>query len=285
MQGQVLLRPQRKDGATLALLSGSHVYMQEYFDTFGPAHGMLTAAQVDALAAEAECDGDVDKAVRVEDARVLRSQDWHKLFHQDHVAWFLERGCEEVYIEAPAGSVVLWNSLTVHCGAPASRDALKRIERAEVAWEDYVRATFFVCMTPVLPPVAVPLTHHHLLEMATHEQSTMFAMADLRGRVKVIDALLRCKVVSHNPWRARAFDVVTYAYGAKAARPRPPAALTPDTFVTVVPESIRVTVAGCLGLELLAAAYAVKTGRDDMRARCKAARLALLGRGTAGCPL
>lgn len=44
--------------------------------------------------------------------------DWFKL-EDKHVDWYLEQGCKRVTIECPKGSMVLWESRTVHAGRGA----------------------------------------------------------------------------------------------------------------------------------------------------------------------
>ena len=64
-------------------------------------------------------------------------QDWQKL-EADEVQWYKDEGCESLAIACPAGSVVLWDSRTVHHG----REPIKGRERARL------RNVAYVCMTP-----------------------------------------------------------------------------------------------------------------------------------------
>ena len=75
---------------TLQLLKGSHLLHREFADHFNLRK---------------------DKRYR---------SDWFKLT-QEHVDWYLARGCEKIAIECPAGSMVLWESRTVHAGRSAVR--------------------------------------------------------------------------------------------------------------------------------------------------------------------
>jgi ectoine hydroxylase-related dioxygenase (phytanoyl-CoA dioxygenase family) len=46
--------------------------------------------------------------------------DWYKLTDAEE-EFFIERGCVEKKIKCPAGSLVLWDSRTIHCGTEAMR--------------------------------------------------------------------------------------------------------------------------------------------------------------------
>ena len=45
-------------------------------------------------------------------------QNWHTLT-DEQIQWLMDRGCRDLRIVAPAGSQVLWDSRTVHCGHKA----------------------------------------------------------------------------------------------------------------------------------------------------------------------
>lgn len=63
--------------------------------------------------------------------------DWYKL--NDHeISFFKDKSCEMVKIKCPAGSMILWDSRTIHCGV----EALKR--RANKNF----RSVIYICMTP-----------------------------------------------------------------------------------------------------------------------------------------
>ncbi len=67
--------------ATLALLEGSHKYHREFKDTFN----------------------------------ITNKDDWYKL-NEDEYNFYSDKGCKEVRISCPKGSLVLWDSRTIHCG-------------------------------------------------------------------------------------------------------------------------------------------------------------------------
>lgn len=51
-------------------------------------------------------------------------QNWFKL-KPEHIQWYEEMGCEKVYIECSKGSMVLWDSRTVHAGRAPVRGRTK----------------------------------------------------------------------------------------------------------------------------------------------------------------
>ncbi len=49
-----------------------------------------------------------------------KKDDWFQLSSEkdsEHVKFFIDKGCEQKRISCPAGSMVLWDSRTIHCGA------------------------------------------------------------------------------------------------------------------------------------------------------------------------
>ena len=64
--------------------------------------------------------------------------DWYKLASADEHAFFESRGCRSVGIACPAGSMVFWDSRTIHCG----REPMKT--RAQPNF----RNVAYICMTP-----------------------------------------------------------------------------------------------------------------------------------------
>lgn len=75
----------------LSVLTNSHKYHQEFFQTFNiDTHG----------------------------------SDWYVINKNTHLEWFLRKGCECKWIIAPKGSLVLWDPRTIHMGT------LPRVDRA-----------------------------------------------------------------------------------------------------------------------------------------------------------
>lgn len=278
VQGQVPLVTQRADGGTLVVLARSHKLTAEYFDTMGPAHGIPTAAQLAAMEAELAAGTGTVTAADVAKAKEVRAKDWHMVFPApgatkggNDIDWFLARGCEEVCIEAPAGSLVLWDSRTIHCGLPATREALTDVYYGTRAWQDYIRATFYVCAVPMVPGLG---------DGGEHKYMDM-ARADLDARETVAKALTRGEVVSHNPWRPRAFAKMPYNYGAPLTRRVPFPGLTPESFAALSAH-VQMLVGGPLGQELVEEAYADMMKLKDTRAATVAKKKALLSGTVAG---
>ena len=49
------------------------------------------------------------------------SEDWYKLNEQEK-KWYIDKGCKQYCIKAPIGSLVLWDSRTIHQGIEAQKD-------------------------------------------------------------------------------------------------------------------------------------------------------------------
>jgi len=106
-QGWVTGLDVRPGDATLTVLRGSHAYHAEFAARFGySASGKA---------------------------------DWHKLANQEELDFFVrEKGCERVAICCPAGSLVLWDSRTMHAGQ----------EPLLVRPEPNIRCIVYVCYVP-----------------------------------------------------------------------------------------------------------------------------------------
>lgn len=81
-----------------------------------------------------------DLKIKPEDSTKVKASkraNWYKLT-QDQVEWYRDNGCETVNIVCPAGSMVVWDSRTVHAG----RGALKNRQNPKN------RIVVYVCMLP-----------------------------------------------------------------------------------------------------------------------------------------
>jgi ectoine hydroxylase-related dioxygenase (phytanoyl-CoA dioxygenase family) len=87
VQGWVTALPVERDDATLRVLTGSHLMTNQLVDKF---------------------------------PRISTKQNWVPM-DDEAVAFLRLKGCADVRIECPAGSLVLWDSRTVHCGASPVR--------------------------------------------------------------------------------------------------------------------------------------------------------------------
>lgn len=78
--------------------------------------------------------GEFAKAFNITD-----KSDWYKLDKTAaHLNWFLAKGCRIRCIQCPAGSMVFWDSRTIHCG----------IEASNARATPNTRCVAYVCMTP-----------------------------------------------------------------------------------------------------------------------------------------
>ena len=103
IQGFVNLYDVAQGDATLRVLLGSHKHTPEFYNSL----------------------------------KEKNDRDWLPLTCEQ-VKWYKNRGCEDVCITAPAGSLVLWDSHTVHQGMEP------QIDRKD----PNIRATIYICMRP-----------------------------------------------------------------------------------------------------------------------------------------
>ncbi|KAH8929797.1 hypothetical protein BT69DRAFT_1276014 [Atractiella rhizophila] len=98
-QGIVNLTKVEPQDGGLVVLSGSSALFEEYWSTEGP-----------------------------------NFHDKDRKFTEEHLKWFYERGCEWVKVAANPGDLIIWDSRTIHYGAPAEGDR--------------TRVVFYACYAP-----------------------------------------------------------------------------------------------------------------------------------------
>ena len=121
VQGWVTAEDVGEGDATLRVLSGSHKLHAEFAEHF----------ELHVVEGESAKD------------RAKKKTDWFKLT-DEHLRWYLSKGCEIVDIQCPAGAQVLWESRTVHSGKSPTKGR-------PVARNRYVVYTSFLptsCLTP-----------------------------------------------------------------------------------------------------------------------------------------
>ena len=155
VQGFVTAYNAREGDATLAVLTKSHKYHKEMAEVLG---------------------------------KDVKGTDWH-LLNDEQKNFYLERGCKERFVKCTAGSLVLWDSRTIHCGKNPDRDRFK--------WN--MRLVVYVCMTP--------------RKWATE-----------KNLEKKRQALVEKRMTSHWPHKIKLFPLKPYTYGA----PVPPIEMLPD---------------------------------------------------------
>lgn len=150
VQGWVTACDVRARDGTLAYLSGSH-----------RLHGEFARAHPEAVS----------------------GTDWYKLSAKE-LAWYKQRGCEERMVEnIAAGTLVLWDSRTVHMGRPPVRGREQPNERC----------VFYVCYTP----------------------RTWASQATIDKRIRYFEEL---RMTSHWPHRVRVFAKTPRSYGRPLPR-------------------------------------------------------------------
>lgn len=143
IQGWVSANPVEEGDATLTVLEGSHKVHADFAKHFNVK----------------------DKA------------NWYKL-SQEQKEFYLERGCKQKFISCPEGSLVLWDSRTIHCG----------IQPAKGRAQPKIRCIGYVCYTP--------------RKLATKK--------DLEKKVQAFKDL---RTTSHWPHKPKLFARVPRTYG------------------------------------------------------------------------
>jgi hypothetical protein len=141
VQGQVNLYPVNEGDATLTILEGSHLFHDEFF---------------------------TDKEVDI---------DWYMLDEKD-INWYKEKGCKQFLIKAPIGSLILWDSRTIHAG----QEPIKGREK------ENFRMVVYVCHLP-------------------------YFFFDKRSKTRREKAFREKRVLNH--WSAKMFAKDPRTYGAE----------------------------------------------------------------------
>lgn len=107
------------------------------------------------------------------------SEDWYKL-NEEQENFYLSRGCTKIKITCPKGSLVLWDSRTVHCGVEPDRNRLHK----------KLRAVIYVCYMP----------------------RVLCNAKDLKKKQK---AFYEKRTTRHNPYKIGLFGKEPRTYGRK----------------------------------------------------------------------
>ena len=142
IQAWVNAYPTRVGDATLAIMEGSHKYHEEFRDKFNTPSG-----------------------------------EWNKLTPEQE-QFYLEKGCNYQRISCPRGSLVLWDSRTIHCGT----EAIKGREKPNF------RAVVYVCYAP--------------RKLAKDK--------DIKKKQKALEEM---RLTTHHPLRVRLFAKNPRTYG------------------------------------------------------------------------
>jgi hypothetical protein len=124
---------------------------------------------------------------------ITKKQDWYKL-NEDEEQFYINAGCEKKKIMCPKGSLVCWDSRTIHCGTEANR-ARKNPKH---------RAVIYLCYQP---------------RIYTTE-------AQLKKKLKALEDM---RTTSHWPCKVKLFGKNPRTYGNELPKITqiPPPVLTP----------------------------------------------------------
>lgn len=137
VQGFVSLKNINKGDATLSVFEGSHKFHKQFAHTFN----------------------------------ITDKSDWFKLNNSEHYDFYKDKGCVEKRIVCTAGSLVLWDSRTIHCGVeplknrpkkntrfivylcymPRNLSTQKLILKKRKAFEDLRMTTHWPCKSKLFP--------------------------------------------------------------------------------------------------------------------------------------
>ena len=109
--------------------------------------------------------------------KIENKSDWYKHTEEEQ-KFYEDKGCEEKRIKCSAGSMVFWDSRTIHCGTESMRNRE----------EKKIRNVVYVCMTP----------------------RKLITEANLRKKRKAFDEL---RMTSHWPHKPKLFPVNPRTYG------------------------------------------------------------------------
>jgi hypothetical protein len=163
--------------ATFSFMEGSHKFHAEAFEAFSAT----AAATIEKLNL-AETDEDLKKlAAAVKDLKELNSsKDWYKLSPEQQ-DFYSARGCEIKNMKCPRGSMVFWDSRTMHCGIEASRKRLN----------PKLRAVIYLCYMP-------------------RQQCTA---KNLKKKREALDGVDGVRTTTHHPCDVRLFNKRPRTYG------------------------------------------------------------------------
>ena len=111
--------------------------------------------------------------------KISEKSDWYKLTDEEK-DWYLQKGCLPKKIQCPKGSLVFWDSRTIHCGS----EALKHRS------EQNLRAVIYLCYLP----------------------RTLCTEKNLQKKRKAFEEL---RTTNHYPHKPKLFSKVPRSYGGE----------------------------------------------------------------------
>jgi hypothetical protein len=170
IQGWVTANDVNFGDATLVVLIGSHKYHKEFSE--------YKQKEILDEAIHLEVGQKTDHLKKCVKEKIKKTfPDWYKLSDEDIIC-FLRKGCDRKYIKCPAGSMVLWNSRTIHSGSGVD------INRPNQNFRNIV----YTCMTP----------------------RNMSTKLNIKKHIKAFEEL---RMTNHYPHRGKLFPVKTYTRG------------------------------------------------------------------------
>lgn len=112
-----------------------------------------------------------------EEHNLISKDDWHKL-SEEEMKWYAKKGCKKRNILCPKGSLVLWDSRTIHAGKEALKDRQ----------EQNFRCVVYLCYTP----------------------RSLITEANRKKKVKYFEEM---RMTTHWPHKVKVFAVNPRTYG------------------------------------------------------------------------
>lgn len=106
--------------------------------------------------------------------------DWFKLDNPEYIQFYQDKGCTQKYITCPKGSMVFWDSRTIHCGIEARKNRV----------QPNFRCVVYLCYTP----------------------RTLSNDKELKKKIKAFEEL---RMTSHWPHKIKLFPKMPRTYGAE----------------------------------------------------------------------
>ena len=121
---------------------------------------------------------------------VTNKKDWYKL-NKEEEQFYIDKGCSYKNIKCPKGSLVFWDSRTIHCGIEASKGRLI----------PNFRAVIYLCYMP----------------------RSLSSKAQLKKKQKAFNEL---RTTSHYPCKIKLFGKLPYTHGEDIPQVKP--TITPE---------------------------------------------------------
>lgn len=146
MQSWITAYDVNEGDATLSVLEGSHKFHKEFAEQFG----------------------------------IKEKDNWYKLGLQAEIDFYKNKGCNEVRIKCPKGSIVFWDSRTIHCG----------VEPRKGRASQNFRCVAYLC----------------------YMSRSLATKKDIQKKIKAFEEM---RMTTHWPCKAKLFPKMPRTYGAE----------------------------------------------------------------------